>query len=236
MTEAVTPTCTRPCEFDGCDLVHFSKGHCRAHYEQMRRTGILKPITEYATETGTCGADDCDNLFQQRSRGTKRLYCSRKCRDRMVKREQRGAGWVPSHKRDDAPQCSLTGCEKARFSLGFCVMHYSRFKKHGTPGEVAARRSPGAWRVTSDGYIRRNVNGKTELQHSVVMTEVLGRDLYPDENVHHKNGDRGDNRIENLELWSSYQPAGQRVTDKLNWAYEIIARYGNLAPMNGEQS
>lgn len=62
----------------------------------------------------------------------------------------------------------------------------------------------------------------------MVMAEHIGRALLPDENVHHKNGDRADNRIENLELWSKFQPAGQRVSDKLAWAREILARYGDL--------
>lgn len=34
-----------------------------------------------------------------------------------------------------------------------------------------------------------------------------------------------DNRLENLELWSSSQPSGQRVKDKVQWAIEILSLY-----------
>ena len=57
------------------------------------------------------------------------------------------------------------------------------------------------------------------------MEEHLGRALVKGENVHHINGDRSDNRIDNLELWNTTQPKGQRAADKLAWAHEIIALY-----------
>jgi len=134
--------------------------------------------------------------------------------------------------------CEIPGCVKFIQARGLCAAHYQRRRlgKDMEPplGRGANTTDPDDWttwpsfRVRS-GYTMRCVtfagDRVTMFEHRLVMGDMLGRDLLPEENVHHINGVRDDNSPRNLELWSKSQPPGQRVSDKVAWAKEMLNLY-----------
>jgi len=126
--------------------------------------------------------------------------------------------------------CKVEKCANPHSCKGYCKRHYDRVSKGRDPhAPFQVTGEWGPWTVTRKGYVVRwrKVDGKTQAQseHKLAMENKLGRELLPHENVHHLNGQRADNRPENLELWSRSQPPGQRVADKLAWCREYLAQY-----------
>lgn len=90
------------------------------------------------------------------------------------------------------------------------------------------RRKLGATIIDAKGYVRQRTEQGWELEHRLVMARAIGRPLLGDEAVHHRNGDKANNGLANLELCvvgARSHPPGQRVVDLLAWARYVIDEY-----------
>lgn len=212
------------CNVAGCGRPHKARGFCSSHYGSRRsQSGFTK----------TCSLDGC--FESHKAKG----FCI-KHYERFQKYGDPIAGGVFQAR--GVTCCTVEGCNNKPAGRGLCGKHYYRWSKYGDPKIVKweyGARERTEWHTAGlSGYVWRydptdkqaTANGFV-YQHRFVMSEMIGRALFANETVHHKNGNRADNRPENLELWAKSQPAGQRVKDLLEWAKTIIAQYdGTFVP------
>lgn len=69
-------------------------------------------------------------------------------------------------------------------------------------------------------YKTVKVNGKTKLLHRHVAEQAIGRPLLPTEHVHHVNGDRHDNRPENLRVMAGAEHLREHGDERLRYPRE----------------
>jgi endogenous inhibitor of DNA gyrase (YacG/DUF329 family) len=163
----------------------------------------------------TLQCERCGRTFSQRPSRRNRRFCSRVC-------------YHPGRKEQKCPRCGRLFVPKDSRKRTFCSHACIKIPNKRIPTPKVRRdkytSTKGYVIVYSPDHPAANKNGYV-FEHRLVVEAALGRLLEKGETVHHRNGLRTDNRVENLELWTGDHPSGQRVEDMIEFCKEFLARY-----------
>jgi len=238
---------TGRCAFADCGrpVKSVARGLCEGHDGQRRRGKELTPLRDRDDRSGTCvgpGHDPDDP-----SAGV--ILAGRLCSGHYAQKAS-GRDLTPLRRyQPKGGPCASTVCAREATVEGMCATHRRYYLADQATWDrpIAVKAANGAGHINAYGYRVITVNGRNRLEHRVIASEVLlaqrGTGLRRDEEVHHRNGNRADNRIDgpfhlngrghyvsgNLEIWSYAQPKGQEIGPKVEWALQILRRY---APAN----
>lgn len=109
---------TRICSFPDCGAKRVAQGLCAGHREQMKRGAPLTPIDRSPRPT-VCTFPDCG----------KPVHAKGLCHGHNRQFDQ-GKTLTPIIRRSG---CMVDGCNKKHSGLGYCALHYRRFRALGHP-------------------------------------------------------------------------------------------------------
>lgn len=153
-----------------------------------------------STEKIKCLNKLCSNIYIKTS--SRQLYCSVSCRPKYD--ERKNVCLEPTcDNKTTGSRCPDHAYENIRSDL----VEKIGDKTYNDSGYV----------ILYVGWNEKlNSNNSPRMaEHRFVMSKFLNRAVLTEETVHHKNGVRDDNRIENLELWTGKHQPGVRVEDHI---------------------
>lgn len=200
----------------GREIVHFTCRNCSKPFSMMQ--SYLSEYRRKHEHDPLYCSRPCSAEGRKRASDLKHAFTCANC-DETFNKSRKPGGRLYNEQKYCSPKCRHEFIKKralAKFEAGNYGRH---IKRHGyvwisVPSLVTGKRH-------------------AVLEHRYVMSKHLGRDLRPDETVHHINGVRSENDLTNLELFSSRHGPGQRVTDKVTFAIEILSLYPDFARQAG---
>jgi hypothetical protein len=195
---------------------HYARGWCAMHYKRWLRTGLPN-----ARRTAPTARWMAATTRPSHAAGATRTTSA-------------GAGTATSSPTARAARAPSTAAVDAATPVACATPTTVGCAQPVTLARTDPRRDRGGlrahgyWVVPVAPEERWLVEDASAAEHRLVMARLLGR---PSRATRASTTSTGCGRTtgpENLELWSSSHPSGQRVQDKVAWALQILARYRDL--------